>query len=178
MTQTAAQKKARYDADPEKYRALARARWAANPEKCRARKKELRAADPEKYRARVKAWATANPERLRAYRHERRDRLRAICLNHYSGGTLACSCCGERTNEFLTMDHVNGRKAHGHAKTFGGVHLHMWLINNGFPPGFDVLCMNCNLAKGIYGQCPHQTLGVPAEKLDALWAGTVKRVKP
>jgi hypothetical protein len=30
------------------------------------------------------------------------------------------------------------------------------LITNGFPSGFRTLCHNCNMAKGLYGTCPHE----------------------
>ena len=34
--------------------------------------------------------------------------------------------------------------------------IYRWLIKHKFPPGIQVLCHNCNLAKGYYGACPHQ----------------------
>jgi len=34
--------------------------------------------------------------------------------------------------------------------------LYSWLKKNNFPKGFQVLCMNCNFAKGKLGKCPHQ----------------------
>lgn len=39
----------------------------------------------------------------------------------------------------------------------GGVRYYSWVINNNFPSGHQVLCHNCNLAKGFYGECPHET---------------------
>ncbi len=41
----------------------------------------------------------------------------------------------------------------------GGSVLYSWLKKQGYPPGFQVLCHNCNLAKGYYGACPHQNVG-------------------
>jgi hypothetical protein len=32
------------------------------------------------------------------------------------------------------------------------------LKRRGFPPGHQVLCHNCNMAKQFYGQCPHKKL--------------------
>ena len=29
-------------------------------------------------------------------------------------------------------------------------------IKNNFPKGFQILCHNCNIAKGHYGKCPHE----------------------
>jgi hypothetical protein len=31
-----------------------------------------------------------------------------------------------------------------------------WLARQGYPPGYRVLCHNCNSAYGYYGHCPHQ----------------------
>jgi len=33
--------------------------------------------------------------------------------------------------------------------------MYVWLKRNYFPTGFQLLCHNCNLAKGFYGKCPH-----------------------
>ncbi|MCI0464169.1 MAG: hypothetical protein L0Z62_45120 [Gemmataceae bacterium] len=75
-----------------------------------------------------------------------------------------CACCGERHFEFLTVDHELGgglkhrRELAGGAGTAGSI-LYWWLKRNGYPKGFRVLCMNCNLSIGLYGYCPHQTEG-------------------
>ena len=37
------------------------------------------------------------------------------------------------------------------------VPIYRYLKIRGFPPGYQVLCHNCNQAKGFYGKCPHQT---------------------
>lgn len=84
---------------------------------------------------------------------------RVLVLQHYSGSLRPfCSCCGESHLEFLSIDHVDGgggkmrrEKIHGPASSFM-----LWLVRNNFPPGFRVLCHNCNLALGFYGRCPHQ----------------------
>ena len=31
-----------------------------------------------------------------------------------------------------------------------------WITKNNSPKGFQILCHNCNMAKGFYGKCPHQ----------------------
>jgi len=33
--------------------------------------------------------------------------------------------------------------------------MYKWLVANDFPPGFQVLCANCNMAKDRPGGCPH-----------------------
>jgi hypothetical protein len=69
-----------------------------------------------------------------------------------------CVCCGETNLEFLCIDHINGngnadRKIHGWGSKF-----YSYLIREGFPEGFRVLCHNCNHSMGSYGYCPHGNL--------------------
>jgi hypothetical protein len=75
-------------------------------------------------------------------------------LTHYSGGSMRCACCGEGEIEFLGIDHVNGDGAQ-HRREVRPSAIYRWLIKHKFPPGIQVLCHNCNLAKGYYGVCPH-----------------------
>lgn len=87
----------------------------------------------------------------------RHDRIR--CLEHYSLGKMVCSCCGENHLEFLSIDHINGG-GNRHRKEIGGSgnSLFLWLIKNGFPDGYRVLCYNCNCSLGYYKYCPHSRL--------------------
>jgi hypothetical protein len=78
-------------------------------------------------------------------------RRRAV-VTHYGG---KCACCGESTFEFLEIDHINNDGA-VHRKKIGKGNTYKWLIANNYPPGFQVLCSNCNHAKGRYGYCPHE----------------------
>ena len=78
-------------------------------------------------------------------------RCRQKCFDHYG---RQCACCGETELLFLTFDHINGggRK---HNEKVG--YIPRWLVSQGFPDGFQVLCMNCNLGRSINGGvCPHQ----------------------
>ena len=77
---------------------------------------------------------------------------------HYCKGMPKCQCCGERGLFFLTLDHINGHgKQHREKVGFGNTFLN-WIIKNDFPPGYQVLYNNCNIAKGRRKQCPHQYL--------------------
>jgi len=71
-------------------------------------------------------------------------------LDHYNN---ICSCCNITIKEFLTVDHINGG-GKAHRKSIGGA-IYKWLIKNKFPSGFQLLCYNCNFAKGHYIVCPH-----------------------
>lgn len=69
-----------------------------------------------------------------------------------------CSCCGESEPEFLTLDHVNNDGAeHRRANALStGIKAWKWARDNQHPQNLQLLCWNCNCAKGIYGSCPHQ----------------------
>ena len=85
------------------------------------------------------------------------NRTKLIVLEHYG---KTCSCCGETCIPFLSLDHINGDGRQHRQQLPGcgtGPKLYRWLIKNGFPPGFRVLCINCNWgAKWNNGLCPHQ----------------------
>jgi uncharacterized protein with PIN domain len=94
-----------------------------------------------------------------ALRKTLRIKLRHEVLSHYAGDDLKCACpgCGERTIEFLCIDHIDGG-GHLHRLEIGlgSETLYKWLKRNNFPPGFQVLCANCNGAKQYHGMCPHE----------------------
>lgn len=85
------------------------------------------------------------------------DARRLKALQHYSGADVPfCACCGESQVEFLALDHINGGGARHRRGGQSASSIALWVQRHGFPPGFQVLCHNCNLAKGFYGVCPHQ----------------------
>jgi hypothetical protein len=70
-----------------------------------------------------------------------------------------CQCCGEDFYPFLVLDHIKGQgtKQRQELKAQGrGSNFYRWLIRNDFPGGFQVLCANCNMAKGTKDHCPCQ----------------------
>lgn len=102
-------------------------------------------------------------DELRLARNRRANRnntrVRLLCLQNYSANIPFCACCGEKEIKFLSIDHINGG-GNKHRKTITkngkGGNISHWLVKNDFPDGFQVLCHNCNMAKGFYGQCPHK----------------------
>ena len=90
-------------------------------------------------------------------------RLKRATFEAYGG--CKCACCGEATFEFLSIDHIDNSGAvhrkhlrHGEGDNGGGgMRTYLWLKRNGYPPGFRVLCRNCNAAYGELGYCPHQS---------------------
>lgn len=83
-------------------------------------------------------------------------KIRQNILDHYGN---RCVCCGETTNEFLCIDHINGG-GNQHRKSLkimsAGSSFYTWIIKNNYPDDLQILCHNCNMAKGFYGICPHQ----------------------
>lgn len=82
-------------------------------------------------------------------------------ISHYSKGKNCCNCCGETTREFLTVDHINNdgaiqRKAKGFV--WGGHQNYRFIIRNNYPPGYQILCYNCNCGRSrrIDKICPHK----------------------
>lgn len=122
-------------------------------------------------------------ENARAYRAEKRSKgLCARCFKPADAGCLCstcksahdceraqlkdaayaayrgyrCACCGITEPVFLCLDHVNNDGAeHRRKGNYCGLNLYRWLRKHGYPPGFQVLCHNCNFAKQ-FGPCPHQ----------------------
>jgi hypothetical protein len=87
------------------------------------------------------------------------ERLRMEVLKAYGGEEPKCACCDEKEIKFLSIDHVEGNgNAHRRniVKSRSGYQFYRWLKKNNFPSGFQVLCYNCNMAKGFYGICPHK----------------------
>jgi len=81
-----------------------------------------------------------------------RDYQRAIRKRALQAYGSKCKCCGETTIEFLAFDHVLGG-GNEHRKITRNTAA--WVIQNNFPDNIQILCHNCNMAKGIYGLCPH-----------------------
>lgn len=102
----------------------------------------------------------------------RYQKLRLEVLIHYTNGTIQCACkgCNENRLDALSIDHINGGgNRHINSKGMRG-RFYWWLKQNNYPKEYRVLCMNCNMADGFYGQCPHEktngdmTNGKPAER--------------
>jgi len=85
-------------------------------------------------------------------------KLRMECLAAYSGNSPKCACCGEGHIEFLAIDHIDGTGSEERERLGlkGGRGWYRHLKKSGFPPGYRVLCHNCNCALGFYGYCPHE----------------------
>lgn len=145
-----------------------------NPEKARLRRKRAEAKRPDHYR-----------EMKRKNMAKRRARVRYLIIGFYSHGTYRCACCGESQFDFLTLDHINGGGGREMIQLFGrrqaSSPFYFWLARNGFPSGYQILCLNCNMSKGKHGVCAHRRPVPPLlEKLVTLenWVRPSNGVTP
>jgi hypothetical protein len=102
-------------------------------------------------------WIASHRERMNFHSQNARYKARRAVLDHYG---QQCACCGESQEEFLVVDHVDGGGT-AHRREIPSSRIYFWLKNNGFPPGFQILCHNCNYAKFRYGRCPHEVARSP-----------------
>lgn len=148
--------RARYAADPERYRAAARARREANREKSREYAREYRKANPDKVRESFRSWCVRNPDYFANWRDANRDRLRDYGARRrarkYGAGFIPFSpedlerrlsmfgfmCWMCRVRPFEHVDHVKPLAA-------GGPHC----LSNLRPS-----CAECNFRKGSVWPLP------------------------
>ena len=69
-------------------------------------------------------------------------------LTHYGNNKLACITCGESRLACLSIDHIDGNGCH-HRKEWNryGYRFYIRLKRDGFPAGYQTLCMNCQFIK-------------------------------
>jgi len=111
------------------------------------------------YQTHRENWIKSNAKRTLRYsidpifrakrlkqRQDNYERRRLKVLSAYSAGTLSCIVCGFNDVRALNIDHINevGSK---HKNRLGGCILTKYLIDNNYPPGYQVLCSNCNAIK-------------------------------
>lgn len=105
----------------------------------------------DKVRAREwhRDWRKANPERVKQIHIEEVTRLRSEVLTYYGGGKLACVRCGFDNIKALSIDHINGdgSKGVGWKKRKAGKSFYRLLRRQGYPKGYQTLCMNCQYLK-------------------------------
>lgn len=101
----------------------------------------------------ISCKASGERGNYRKYDKPRRDAIRTEMIAAYGG---CCKCCGETESKFLGIDHIYGGGRKEREKLGAGVHYYRVLRKQGYPKDrFQLLCHNCNQAKGFYGQCPH-----------------------
>lgn len=99
--------------------------------------------------------------RLEISRRWHKQRVETLYAKY---GGARCVCCGETIFEFLSLDHIDNNGA-AHRREIGGSgsHLYAWIVRKNYPPGFQVLCYNCNAGRYRNGGiCPHQSAKLQA----------------
>lgn len=91
--------------------------------------------------------------RLWQQRQRRLEARRAV-YDHYSGGRNRCACCNQQGELFLSIDHIIPVKE-SKVKRMS----YEQIVKAGFPPGLQILCMNCNVGRQRNGGiCPHEKI--------------------
>lgn len=103
-------------------------------------------------RRRKKSNPFISSEETKARARQRYKDRRQEAIAHYGG---VCACCGEDRYEFLAIDHINGGGAKERKNTGSGARFLSILRKMHYPPGYRILCHNCNTSLGVYGYCPH-----------------------
>jgi hypothetical protein len=70
-----------------------------------------------------------------------------------------CQCCGENNPHFLTLDHIknDGNKHREELRSDSVEVIYSAAKKEGWPKDrYQLLCINCNWAKGKFGCCPHK----------------------
>lgn len=162
--------------NPDKVHAAKRRYFARYPEKRKIAKekytathspKEISEYNAEHYQKNIdklrikgREYYTKHCEQVKLYARRKRMELKLEVLNAY-GGPI-CQCCQETEVQFLSIDHINGGGVQ-HRKIQRAGLFYPWLKKNGYPSGFQVLCMNCNWGRRLSGTCPHQIKKLNAE---------------
>lgn len=164
----------RYPRYAEKTRKRSRNRYSEKKDEINAKTKEDRRKNPEKYRLKRQKEKAKDPEGFKRKKNanwaKNFTKKKLLVFKHYSkklsdSNTPCCNCCGLNEYEFLEMDHIIPKREMerdsnmfkiGFRSRLGGEQLLDWIIKSNFPKGFQILCSNCNFAKGKLGKCPHQ----------------------
>lgn len=133
-------------------------RYWRDPDKVRKLRKQQRAHRrehglPEQRHSRPEDY----PIRKKAYYQSYRLKVRKQTFEAYGGAF--CACCGETVERFLSLDHIgnNGNVHRKEDKKNAGMSLYQRLKKQGYPPGYQVLCFNCNIGRAHNGgTCPHK----------------------
>jgi len=128
-------------------------RWRErHPERARELKRGQQAAllerDPDYYRRYAREHRALYAEASRKHYADRRKQV----FDHYG---WACTCCG--STDRPSIDHVGGDGGeHRQSLNITGGNarrVYVWLIKNGFPPGFQTMCLPCNQSKASGESC-------------------------
>jgi len=130
-----------------------------NREKRNAQKREYYYANRDLERARQKKYIEANKEKVYSYnakwQREFWAKIRMDMISAYGG---QCSCCGEKEEIFLDLDHINNDGKKRRKEAGNGRQEILNLRDQSWPKdNHQLLCCNCNQGKARNkGICPHK----------------------
>tara|TARA_R110000737_G_scaffold315924_1_gene326051 strand:- start:29 stop:586 length:558 start_codon:yes stop_codon:yes gene_type:complete len=148
-------------------------KWNKKNYEINKEKRKIYNSKPETIEYRKNYDIVHKPQQLKRQK-DYKTRLRMSALIHYSKSISntdipTCACCKENSIiDFLCIDHIKGKKEMendnelvrlGYSSIWLTHKLMLWLKNNNYPSGFQVLCHNCNFAKGMIKNnytCPHE----------------------
>lgn len=103
----------------------------------------------ESRRLAVQKYKKHNYEKIKLGQAARSLNLKREVFSHYG---LICACCGFDDIRALSIDHINNdgcdeRNGNERGQKFSGLVFYKHLKKQGFPEGYQTLCMNCNFIK-------------------------------
>jgi len=88
------------------------------------------------YRAYVQAESTRDYQRIRL-----------LVIEAYGDGWIGCRGCGTTDIRVLCLDHIADNGKEDRKQRGNGQRFYRSLLRDGFPPGLQLLCFNCNFLK-------------------------------
>ena len=110
----------------------------------------------EKSRSKEKEKVKPHTVKYRKSTKKSRYDLKLEVFSTLSNGKPKCTCCGYKKIDGLSVDHIHGRKNTKHLEGLSSDALYRYVKKEGYPSEYQVLCLNCNAAKGHHKICPHQ----------------------
>lgn len=142
-----------YAANPDSVKNRSRKWYEKNRELIKGKRKKQYEENRKEAIAKSTRWKKENHDAYLTSCRLRNQRRRLDVLTAYGG---KCACCEEGRPEFLAIDHINNDGAKDRR---GGGHWYGYLLRY-HPTDVQILCHNCNMAKAIYGICPHVRDGI------------------
>jgi len=111
--------------------------------------KKYRQEHKEQLKIYLREYHRKHRDRLEASSKRSRDKLKLEILTYYGNGECKCVRCGFSDIRALSLDHIiaNG----GKRKTLrsSGYSFYVTLKRQGFPEGYQTLCLNCQGIKQV-----------------------------
>lgn len=134
--------------------------YQAHREELLIKRKKYRENNKDAINARTRKYSHDHPDKIKLRYYKKKDkiikntrerslRIKTEVLTHYGFGKCICVRCGFNDMRALTIDHINGNGSEHRKnnKEIKGQRIYWWLIKNGFPDGYQTLCMNCQFIK-------------------------------